>query len=149
MFLYPNFFKVGVEESGDNDFRSYAWYWGEKYQGLLDSRAAAETYREQASYRYAGNLQGKLMLIHGDMDCNTPPAGTLRVADALIEHNKPFDMLIVPDAGHQLPGYVMKRVWDYFIENLLGEKPRANYQLTKVGPWASSRLTDMALDGNE
>lgn len=146
MFRFPDFFKVGVEESGNNDFRIYGWYWGEKYQGLLDSPAAARSYQDQASYRYAGGLKGKLLLIHGDMDCNNPPSETLRVVNALIQDDKPFDMLIVPDAGHQLPGYVMKRVWNYFIANLLGENPRTDYQLMKVGPWASSRLPP---DGEE
>lgn len=149
MFRFPDFFKVGVEESGNNDFRIYGWYWGEKYQGMLDSPAAAASYEEQASYRYAGNLQGKLLLIHGDMDCNNPPAETLRVVNALIEHDKPFDMLIVPEAGHQLPGYVMKRVWNYFIANLLGEKPRTDYHLMKVGPWASSQLPPASEDGDQ
>jgi dipeptidyl aminopeptidase/acylaminoacyl peptidase len=149
MFLYPDFFKVGVEESGNNDFRVYGWYWGEKYQGLLDSPAAAKAYEEQASYRHAAALQGKLLLIHGDMDCNNPTAETLRVVDALIKDNKPFDMLIVPDAGHQMPGYVMERVWNYFIGNLLGETPRTDYRLRKVGPWASSRLPGTESDESE
>lgn len=149
MLLYPNFFKVGVEESGNNDFRVYGWYWGEKYQGMLDSPAAAKAYSEQASFRYAGNLKGKLLLIHGDMDCNNPTAETLRVVNALIENNKPFDMLIVPDAGHQMPGYIMKRVWNYFISNLLEEEPRDDYAVMKVGPWASFQLRDAALDGNK
>lgn len=149
MFLYPDFFKVGVEESGNNDFRVYGWYWGEKYQGMLDSPGAAKAYDEQASYHYAGNLKGKLLLIHGDMDCNNPTAETLRVVNALIEKNRPFDMLVVPDAGHQLPGYIMKRVWDYFITNLLGEEPRDDYEVMKVGPWASFQLPDAALNGDE
>ena len=149
MFLYPDFFKVGVEESGNNDFRVYGWYWGEKYQGMLDSPAAAKAYDEQASYHYAGNLKGKLLLIHGDMDCNNPTAETLRVVNALIEKNRPFDMLVVPDAGHQLPGYIMKRVWDYFITNLLGEEPRDDYEVMKAGPWASFQLPDAALNGDE
>lgn len=146
MFLYPDFFKVGVEESGNNDFRVYGWYWGEKYQGMLDSPAAAAAYRQQASYRYADRLKGKLLLIHGDMDCNNPTAESLRVVNALIQDNKPFDMLIVPDSGHQLPGYVMKRVWNYFITNLLGERPQEGYRLMKSGPWASSQLPAAAAE---
>ena len=149
MFRFPDFFKVGVEESGNNDFRIYGWYWGEKYQGMLDSPAAAAAYQDQASYRYAGNLRGKLLLIHGDMDCNNPPSETLRVVNALIEQDKPFDMLLVPESGHQLPGYVMKRVWNYFIANLLGENPRTDYRLMRVGPWASSRLTPSPGDSEQ
>jgi dipeptidyl aminopeptidase/acylaminoacyl peptidase len=133
MLLHPDVFKVGVAEAGNNDFRTYGWYWGEKYQGLLKTPADEATYEAQASYRYAAHLKGKLLLIHGDMDCNNPMAQTLRVVDALIKAAKPFDMLIVPDSGHQLPPYVMKRAWDYFIENLLGDATLPDYELLKAG----------------
>jgi dipeptidyl aminopeptidase/acylaminoacyl peptidase len=129
MLLYPDFFKVGVSESGNHDFRTYGWYWGEKYQGRLNTAGEATAYEAQANYQYARNLKGKLLLIHGDMDCNNPPAETLRLVDALIKEQKDFDMLIVPDAGHQLPSYAMKRAWDYFTRYLNGEEPPTDYKL--------------------
>lgn len=118
MLTHPDFFKVGVAESGNHDFRTYGWYWGEMYQGPLVTPADNALYAKQANYTYAGNLKGKLLLIHGDMDCNNPPAQTLRLADALIRHDKPFDLLLVGEAGHQLPPYAMRRAWDYFVTNL-------------------------------
>ena len=48
----------------------------------------------------AGNLEGKLLLIHGEIDNNVHPAGTMRLVDALIRANKRFDMLIIPGARH-------------------------------------------------
>ena len=35
MFRYPDFFKVGIAESGNHDQREYEDDWGERYQGLL------------------------------------------------------------------------------------------------------------------
>ncbi|MBK5254422.1 MAG: DPP IV N-terminal domain-containing protein, partial [Vicinamibacteria bacterium] len=35
MFRYPDFFKVGISESGNHDQRVYEDDWGERYQGLL------------------------------------------------------------------------------------------------------------------
>ena len=35
MFRYPDFFKVGIAESGNHDQRNYEDDWGERYQGLL------------------------------------------------------------------------------------------------------------------
>ena len=35
MFRYPDFFKVGISESGNHDQRNYEDDWGERYQGLL------------------------------------------------------------------------------------------------------------------
>ena len=129
MLHFPDFFKVGVSESGNHDFRVYGWYWGERYEGLLRKEGDSDNYAADADYQYASNLKGKLLLITGDMDCNNPPAETLRVVDALIKADKNFDMFLVPDSGHQLPPFIMKRTWDYFVTNLLGATPPANYQL--------------------
>jgi hypothetical protein len=35
MFRYPDFFKVGISESGNHDNRNYEDDWGERYIGLL------------------------------------------------------------------------------------------------------------------
>jgi dipeptidyl aminopeptidase/acylaminoacyl peptidase len=70
-----------------------------------------------------------LLLMTGDMDCNNPPAETLRVVDALMKAGKDFDMLVVPDAGHQRSTYTIKRSWDYFVRNLLGAEPPADYRM--------------------
>ncbi len=130
MLAFPDVFKVGVSESGNHDIRSYEWFWGERYQGPLKSDQDNETYAAQANLSYARNLKGKLLLIHGDMDCNNPQAETLRLADAFIKANKDFDLLIVPDSGHALPTYTIRRTWDYFVRNLRGEEPPRQYALT-------------------
>ena len=46
------------------------------------------------------NLKGKLLLVHGDMDNNVHPGGTIRLVDALIKANKRFDMMIMPGQAH-------------------------------------------------
>ena len=38
MFRYPDFFKVGISESGNHDNRNYEDDWGERYIGLLSGR---------------------------------------------------------------------------------------------------------------
>ena len=129
MLTHPDFFKVGVAQSGNHDFRTYGWYWGEQYMGPLQTDQDAARYARQANATYAANLKGKLMLMHGDMDCNNPPAQTLRLADALARNNKDFDLLIVPEAGHQLPPYAMRRAWDYFVTHLAGRDAPDEYRL--------------------
>ena len=37
MFRYPDFFKVGIAESGNHDNREYEDDWGERYAGLENS----------------------------------------------------------------------------------------------------------------
>ena len=44
MFRYPDFFKVGISESGNHDNRVYEDDWGEKWQGLLAERSPKGVY---------------------------------------------------------------------------------------------------------
>jgi dipeptidyl aminopeptidase/acylaminoacyl peptidase len=133
MLRYPDFFKVAVATAGNHDNRTYYHGWGERFQGLLvkDTLRGTDNFAASANRTIAGNLKGKLYLIHGDLDDNVHPAHTIALVDALIKANKTFDMLILPDATHDLTGnpYVIRRTWDYFVEHLMGAKPPAEYTI--------------------
>ena len=134
MFQYPDFFHVAVARAGNHDNRTYQMAWGEKYQGLLerDGENGSDNYENQVNYLLAENLKGKLLLIHGDMDDNVHPAMTMQVVDALIDANKDFDLLIMPDRDHSLRDpYVKRREWDYFVRHLLGVEPPAEYEIVR------------------
>jgi dipeptidyl aminopeptidase/acylaminoacyl peptidase len=99
MFRYPDFFKVGISESGNHDNRNYEDDWGERYIGLLSVGPDGKSnYEAQANQNYAKNLKGKLMLAHGMLDDNVPPYNTLLVVEALEKANKDFDLVIFPTA---------------------------------------------------
>jgi dipeptidyl-peptidase-4 len=133
MFRYPDFFKVAASGSGNHDNRTYGYFWGEKYQGLYRPNGASDNYEAAANYTLAKNLKGKLLLTTGDMDSNVHPANTIRVVDALIKANKPFDLMVFPDVGHSLPPYGVKLVWDYFVKHLMGGVPPSDYEMI-AGP---------------
>lgn len=124
---HTDFYKVAVSSAGNHDVRGYVVGWGEQYQGL----PVGETYKAQFSADSAANFRGKLLLVSGDMDDNVPPALTLRVADALIKANKDFDLLILPNRNHgyYLEPYFVRRMWDYFVRNLLGAEPPQGYEI--------------------
>jgi dipeptidyl aminopeptidase/acylaminoacyl peptidase len=133
MFRYPDFFKVGWAESGNHDNRNYENDWGEKYQGLLVTNKDGTTnYDNQANQLIAKNLEGRLMLVHGSIDDNVPTGETYLVVDALIEANKDFDMLILPNKHHGYADdnpYVMRRRWDYFVKHLAGNAPPHEFRI--------------------
>ena len=136
MFRYPDFFKVGIAESGNHDNLTYEDDWAERYHGLLEKRDDGKTnYTGQDNASLAKNLKGKLFLIHGMMDDNVPPQSTLQVVDALMKANKDFDLLMLPHARHGFGkdgNYVMRRRWDYFVRNLQGVEPPAQFELKPV-----------------
>ncbi len=131
MFHYPDFFKVGIAESGNHDQRLDEDDWGEKWQGpYVVNSDGTTSYSAQANQNYAKDLKGHLLLAHGTMDTNVPPEETMLVADALIKANKDFDLLMLPNMGHGYgadSNYMTRRRWDYFVRYLLGAEPPHEY----------------------
>jgi dipeptidyl-peptidase 4 len=131
MFRYPDFFKVGVSESGNHDNRVYEDDWGEKWQGLLVKHPDGTTnYDNQATELVAKNLKGHLLLAHGTLDDNVPPYNTFLVIDALIKANKDFDLILLPNQRHAYgpdTPYMTRRRWDYFVRYLLSVRPPHEY----------------------
>jgi dipeptidyl-peptidase 4 len=133
MFHYPDFFKVGIAESGNHDQRDYEDDWAEKWAGLEVKNAdGSSNYDSQANQNYVKNLKGKLLLAHGSMDNNVPMNNTLLVVEALIKANKDFDLLIIPNVAHgygEATQYMTRRRWDYFVKNLAGDIPPHEYEM--------------------
>jgi dipeptidyl-peptidase 4 len=136
MFNYPDFFKVGIAESGNHDQRDYEDDWAEKWAGLeVKNPDGTSNYDSQANQNIAKNLKGHLLLAHGTMDDNVPMNNTLLVVDALIKANKDFDLLLIPNVAHGYGAatpYMTRRRWDYFVRYLAGEIPPNEYQMK---PW--------------
>lgn len=133
MFRYPDFYKVGISESGNHDNRTYEDDWAEKWVGLLEGA----NYESQANWPLAKNLKGHLLLMHGTMDDNVPPNNTLLVVDALIKANKDFDLIMVPNAHHgygEASNYAMRRRWDYFVRYLLNTEPPHEFPMKPAAP---------------
>jgi dipeptidyl-peptidase-4 len=144
MFHFPDFFKVGIAESGNHDSRLYEDDWDEKWGGLEKIGPDGKSnYDAQANQNWAKNLKGHLLLAHGTMDDNVPPNNTLLVVDALIKANKDFDLLMIPNAHHgyaEASQYMMRRRWDYFVRYLAGDIPPLNYQMRPYSE--TERLND-------
>ena len=123
MLAFPDVYKVGVASSGDHDFRMEKAWWPEMYQGW----PVDETYKEVSNITNAENLKGKLLLVHGGIDDNVNPSATFKLAEALVNADKEFDLLIFPSQRHGYVGearnYFIKKRWNYFVEHLLNAKP--------------------------
>lgn len=131
MLEFPDFYKVSVASSADHDFRMEKDWWPEMYMGWpVDS-----TYNEVSNITMAKNLKGKLLIVHGGIDENVNPSATFKLAEALVKSDKEFDMLILPSQHHGYTGkvaeYFNKKLWNYFVEHLLGVKPIWDFQLTQ------------------
>jgi dipeptidyl aminopeptidase/acylaminoacyl peptidase len=127
MLTYPDFYHAAVSSAGNHEDLLYSAGWTERYQGY----PVNDAYVDQANSTNAGNLKGKLLLVHGDMDENVHPASTIKVVDELIKANKDFDLLIMPNRHHFMmeDPYFIRRRWDYFVDHLTDDQPVSGYQI--------------------
>ncbi|MGN8224106.1 S9 family peptidase [Gracilimonas sp. BCB1] len=140
LLTYPDFYDVAVSSAGNHDNNIYNIWWSEVHNGVKETRKtvkemnedSVEVEKEEITFdgpvetnaALAGNLKGKLLLVHGDMDNNVHPANTIRLADALIKAGKRFDMMILPGRRHGFGPYnpyFQRMMWHYFAEHLLGD----------------------------
>ncbi|MCC8938848.1 DPP IV N-terminal domain-containing protein [Bradyrhizobium sp. Arg62] len=120
LLFYPEFYKAAVANSGCYDNRLDKMGWSEQWMGW----PVGIEYSQSSAIDNAHRLQGKLMLIVGEMDRNVDPSSTFQLADRLIKAGKYFDMLYVPGADHGAPGtYAELKLLDFFVRNILGQRP--------------------------
>ncbi len=95
MLLAPDVYHVGVAGAPAPDLY-FAASPVEPYLGLRQENKEAYEYASNA--RLAGNLKGKLLLIHGTSDATF--SETMKMVEALIRAGKPYDLLVMPEQGH-------------------------------------------------
>ena len=112
-------FKTAVSVAPVIDLNRYQAYGVERWMDSFENNP--QGYYEVNLMNFADKLQGNLLLIHGTGDENVKYAFTLQLADALIAHNKQFDMMIYPNQHHDLDDvqlHVFTRITNYFLEKL-------------------------------
>ncbi|HEY1164300.1 MAG TPA: DPP IV N-terminal domain-containing protein [Chitinophaga sp.] len=120
--FHPEFYKVAVSSCGCHDNRMDKMWWNEQWMGY----PIGPHYAECSNVTNAWRLQGKLMLILGEMDDNVDPSSTLQLVNALIKANKDFEFVMVPGMGHSSGGdYGERKRRDFFVKNLLQVAPPA------------------------
>jgi dipeptidyl-peptidase 4 len=128
LLVYPDVFKVAVSSAGNHENNIYNRWWSEKHHGvqerILPSGDTTFVYQIEKNSDLANNLKGHLMLSTGDVDNNVHPAGTIRMANALIKAGKRFEFVLLPGQRHgygDMSEYFFWKMGDYFVAHLLGD----------------------------
>jgi dipeptidyl aminopeptidase/acylaminoacyl peptidase len=128
LLVYPDVFKVAVSSAGNHENNIYNRWWSEKHHGVqervLPSGDTTFVYQIEKNSELAKNLKGHLMLSTGDVDNNVHPAGTIRMANALIKAGKRFEFVLLPGQRHgygDMSEYFFWKMGDYFVAHLLGD----------------------------
>ncbi|MFO0428490.1 MAG: prolyl oligopeptidase family serine peptidase, partial [Planctomyces sp.] len=74
-------------------------------------------YRRSSALRNAGDLHGRLLLVHGLLDDNVHPENSLRLVHELQKAGRPFDLMLYPEARHGIAGaHYEKLVYNFIVE---------------------------------
>ena len=113
----------GIADYSVTDWRLYDNVYTERY---MDTPADnPEGYEKGSAITYAGNLKGKLLIRHGDMDDNVHMQNSIWLITTLQDLNKPFEMMIYPGERHGWGG--PKRVFmtnegnSFWLRNFFGK----------------------------
>ena len=146
VLFHPEFYKAAAASSGCHDNRMDKIWWNEQWMGWpLGPEYAASSNMENAE-----KLQGRLLLLYGEMDTNVDPSSTLQVVNKLIVANKDFELVAIPNANHTSGGaYGDHKRFDFFVRYLRGVEPPAWGTLVQPGappaPPVPSALDETAL----
>ena len=115
LLFHPEFYKVGVALCGCHDNRMDKMWWNEQWMGY----PIGPWYGENSNVDNAWRLEGRLLLINGEMDDNVDPASTLQVVAELVKNGKYFEQMYLPGHSHNLGSeYITKRVFEFFWKNI-------------------------------
>lgn len=121
MLRAPGRFKVGVAGAPVVDSRLYDTGYTERY--MESPQSNAKGYEAVNLTKYAGNLTGRLLLIHSLMDENVHFQNTAEMIDAFVAADKSFDLFVFPGERHGTRNpaartYMSRLVLDYFAKHL-------------------------------
>lgn len=120
MLRKPGAFQVGVAGGPVTDWRLYEVMYGERYMNTPQENP--EGYAESRLMNHIGNLEGKLLIIHGLLDNTVVPQHTRALLQAAVKEGILIDYYAYPDHPHNVRGkdraHLLHKVSDYVIEKL-------------------------------
>lgn len=93
-------FRAGIAGAAVTDWTLYDTVYTERYMGTPERSAGA--YGRSSVLGAAGNLHGKLLIVHGTADDNVHLENALRLVDALQQAGKDFELMLYPGARHAI-----------------------------------------------
>ena len=98
LFQYPEIFHTGIAVAAVANQLTYDNIYQERYMG--DPKESYQDYIDGSPIKYAKNLEGNLLYIHGTGDDNVHYQNAEMLANELIKHKKIFYMLSYPNRSH-------------------------------------------------
>jgi dipeptidyl-peptidase-4 len=124
LLMHPDVFRAGIVTAAISDHLNYDCILSERYMGLVGENA--EGYNNSSMSALAGNLQGRMLLVHSLLDDNVHPQNTFQLVKAMIDNGKSIDLKIFPPGAHGVSYdmnsrfFLYKEYFSWLEENLKG-----------------------------
>ena len=120
LLRYPELYKVGVAGGPVIDWGYYEVMYGERYMDTPETNP--EGYEAGNLNNLAGNLKGRLLMIHDDQDDTCVPQHTLSFMKACVDARTYPDLFIYPGHKHNVMGrdrvHLHEVITRYFEDHL-------------------------------
>jgi dipeptidyl-peptidase-4 len=128
LFKGNDVFKMAIAVAPVTSWRFYDTIYTERYMTTPQENASG--YDDNSPINHVEKLKGDFLLVHGSADDNVHLQNTMRLAEALIQADKPFDWAVYPDDNHGIYGgntrlHLFKKMTK-FIHDKLGDKRDEN-----------------------
>jgi dipeptidyl-peptidase 4 len=97
-----NLFKAGISVAPVTSYRFYDSVYTERYMRTPDENK--EGYDENAPLSHAGDIKGRLLIIHGSADDNVHAQNTFEFTEKMVQAGVQFDMAIYTNRNHGIRG---------------------------------------------
>ena len=120
MLRNPGVFRTACAGGPVIDWKWYEVMYGERYMDTPMKNP--EGYRKSSLLSHIGNLEGKLLIIHGTSDPIVVWQNSLAFLDECIKQGKQVDYFVYPGAGHNMTGmarvHLLEKIAGYFNDYL-------------------------------
>lgn len=114
-------FSTGISVAPVTSWKFYDNIYTERY--MQRPQDNPEGYEESAPLKYADQLKGHLLLVHGTYDDNVHPINSMELIKRFIDNNEKFDSEFYPNKTHGISGgltrlHLFNRISHFIFVNL-------------------------------
>ncbi len=95
-------FKAGISVAPVTSWRFYDSVYTERY--MRTPQENPEGYDENSPLSHAGDIKGRLLIVHGSADDNVHAQNTYEMTEKLVQAGVQFDMAIYTNRNHKIKG---------------------------------------------
>jgi dipeptidyl-peptidase-4 len=114
-------FKIGIAGAPVTDWRNYDSIYTERYMAMPQNNP--DGYEKSSVVKAAGNLHGRLLLVHGTMDDNVHLENTIQFLYEAQKAGKQVELMIYPKSRHAITEPLLLKhlralMTEFIVENL-------------------------------